>query len=814
MTCIPRFFLRALTALAISVFLWIGAALAQQAATPDYSAWDTLATRAESMIDAGRASDDRLENLRAQVAQWREQFLSAQSANASRIQTLQAQLTALGPEPEDGSETAEISEQRAVLNKQLAEQRAPVLRAEAAYSRADSIIGGIDRIIRERQADALLKFGPSPLNPVHWPEALQNVQTTFVTLWQEIVQNVSTPANRRAAVQNAPSVLLYLVIGVMLIARGQYWAGAGVEKLRAGTRRGTGVFRFLVSLGHILLPYLGVVALLQGLNATGFAVDEWNVLLNKLPLWAAMLFGIRWLADQAFNKDDEVAALPLPAEERPKARRLSNMLAVLYVLESLVATLIELDGYSPATAAVVQFPVLVLSGFLLFRLGRLRNDAAMVGSEAAREEGGGDFRLRFAKLLGRITQIVGIVGPIMAAIGYFKVGEALVYPTIATLALVGLVMVLQRFMNNLHELILGRQPDHAESLLPVLAGFVLSLAALPLLALIWGARTADLTEIWARAQEGISLGDTRISPTSIIVVLLVFAAGYMFTRLMQGALRTSVLPKTKMDQGAQNAIVSGVGYVGIFLAVIIAVTAGGLDLSSLAIVAGALSVGIGFGLQNIVSNFVSGIILLIERPIGEGDWIEVNGTHGIVKDISVRSTRLETFDRYDMIIPNADLVSGTVSNYTRGNSLGRIIIEVGVAYGTDTRKAERILLNIARQHDLVLMNPAPAVDFMGFGADSLDFRIRAILFDVGQGLDVKTEMRHQIVEEFAREGIEIPFAQRDLWLRNPEVLADAVETRRSASQEQETQASRSRPAPRKSGAVMGDERVSDDGDEG
>lgn len=813
MTSTSRFLMRALTALALSLFLWTTAALAQQAITPDYSAWDTIATRAESMIDAERASDDRLETLRAQVADWREQFLAAQNANASRIQTLEAQLNALGPEPEDGTETAEISEQRALLNQQLAQQRAPVLRAEAAYSRADAIIGGIDRIIRERQADELLEFGPSPLNPVHWPGALQNVQTTFVTLWQEIVQNVSTPANRRAALQNAPSVLLYMVIGIMLIARGQYWARAGVDKLRAGTRRGTGVFRFLVSLGHILLPYLGVVALLQGVAATGFAIDEWNVLLNKLPLWAAMLFGIRWLADQAFNKDDEVAAVPLPAEERPKARRLSNLLAVLYVLESLVATLIELDGYSPETTAVVQFPVLVLAGFLLFRLGRLRNDAAMVGSEAARDEGAGDFRLRFAKLLGRITQIVGVVGPIMAAIGYFKVGEALVYPTIATLALVGLVIVLQRFINNLYELILGRQPDHSESLLPVLAGFVLSLAALPLLALIWGARVADLTEIWARAQEGISLGDTRISPTSIIVVVLVFAAGYMLTRLMQGALRSSVLPKTKMDQGAQNAIVSGVGYVGVFLAVIIAVTAGGLDLSSLAIVAGALSVGIGFGLQNIVSNFVSGIILLIERPIGEGDWIEVNGTHGIVKDISVRSTRLETFDRYDMIIPNADLVSGTVSNYTRGNSLGRIIIDVGVAYGTDTRKAERILLNVARQHDMVLMNPAPAVDFMGFGADSLDFRIRAILFDVGQGLAVKTEMRHQIVEEFAREGIEIPFAQRDLWLRNPEVLADAVESRWTASQDRDAQSGQHRSSERKSNAVMGDERVDDDGED-
>lgn len=804
--------LRPAAAFLVILFLWVSTVVAQQATTPDYSSWETIATRAESMVDAERASDERLETLRAQVADWREQFQAAQGVNTSRIQTLEAQIKALGPEPEDGTETAEIKDQRKLLSSQLADQRAPVLRAEAAYSRANAIVGEIDRIIRERQADALLEFGPSPLNPVHWPGALQNLQNSFVSLWQEIVANVGSRAARSAALQNAPAVLLYLIIGIMLIARGSIWARMGVEKLRSGTRRGTGVFRFLVSLGQILLPYLGIVALLQALNATGFAVDEWNVLLGKLPFWAALMFGIRWLADQAFNNNDEVAALPLPADERPKARRLANALSFLYVLEDFVATLIAFDGYPTETATVVQFPVLLLSGLLLVRLGRVRNDAPIVGSDAALEEASGDFRLRFAKLLGRIIQVVGVIGPIMAAVGYFKVGEALVYPAVATLALVGLVMVLQRFINNLYEMVTGRHPDMTNSLLPVLAGFILSLGALPLLALIWGARVADMTEIWTRAQEGIALGDTRISPSSIIVVIIVFAMGYMLTRLMQGALRTAVLPKTEMDQGAQNAIVSGVGYVGVFLAVVVSVTAGGLDLSSLAIVAGALSVGIGFGLQNIVSNFVSGIILLIERPIGEGDWIEVGGTHGIVKDISVRSTRIETFDRFDVIIPNADLVSGTVSNYTRGNSLGRIIIEVGVAYGSDTRKVERILLNIAREHDMVLMNPAPAVDFMSFGADSLDFRIRAILRDIGHGIAVKTEMRHQIVERFTEEGIEIPFAQRDLWLRNPDVLADAVETKWTAASAEREKA-HSSSSPRESTAKMGDERVGDE-DEG
>lgn len=772
---------RAILGAIFALFLACAAIAQQQNDAPDYDAWNRQATQVEQIVQSGDASDAQLQQIRGDIVTWRNRFEAAQTTNAPRIQALNDQITALGDPPAEGqTEATDIADRRKALNDELSQLQAPGQRATEAYSRADSVVKEIDSQLRERKTNAILHLAPSPLLPSSWMAALQDGQATLAGISGDFSE--ATRAGRGATLRdNAPEILLYLAAALFLMTRGRIWVAGLPGRLSArATDHSRKVVAFLVSLAQIIIPIIGIQLLILAMDRAGVAGEWTRPLMLGLPMAGLIAFGGRWLAQQVFPADDQAEPpfiIPNPQRKRARADTilLATLLAVHYLLARALLPQSGFFGHTPGEAVPLQFsdasagvwhlPLLLLAAFAFYHLCNiLRQVGKFAGGETT------SYRLRMMGFVANLGRLISILAPVTAAIGYTSASNAQLWSSILTIALLCFVFVLQDFIADVYQMARRGAAGARDELVPVLVGFLLIVAALPLFALIWGARVADLIEWWAQIEQGVSVGGISLSPGAIVTFLVVFTLGYALTRFVQGALRTTILPKTRLDAGAQNAAVSGLGYVGLFLAGMVAVSSAGINLSSLAIVAGALSVGIGFGMQNIVSNFVSGIILLIERPITVGDWIDVGGSQGYVRDISVRSTRIQTFDRTDVIVPNSDLISQPVTNWTRGNLSGRIIVRIGVAYGTDTRQVEALLREIAEDQPTVLINPAPVVLFVDFGADSLNFEIRAVLSDINGGATVSSNIRHEIARRFAEEGIEIPFAQRDIWLRNPESL--------------------------------------------
>jgi small-conductance mechanosensitive channel len=768
--------------------------LAQQGPSPDYDEWEQVAERVEALSVNPQATDAELSKSRATVSEWREKLLPAQNANAERIATVSNQIEALGAAPAEGeTEDADIASRREDLNKQLSEAQAPRLAATEAASRASSIIAQIDEVVRRRQALALAEQTESPLLPASWSAALVDGYQLLESVGGEVSLQGTSSETWEQVRPKLPLAGAYLVAALLLLTVGRMWISSLPSRLSArATTYSRAVLAFVVSLGQIAIPMAGVYLAISAIRATDLAGPWTTPFLNALPVAAIILFGGIWLARAIFPRE-AIAYNTLHMQEsaRVSAAHMVNVLAcIMPVHHILTRAVLPLSGlyeqgeaqvgrvpmvFSDAAAGVWHTVMLVLAGLAMFRLGNIlrRLTRNSVAQDLA-------YRHWIVAWAGELTRFVPIIALFAAALGYINFANVLIWPWLLSLALIGTLILLQDFIADVFNMLQRGAEGARDGLAPLLIGFALVVLSVPLFLYIWGASLEELAEYWISFRSGVSLGGIRLSPGAIITFLIVFSIGYGLTRTVQGAFRTSILPKTKLDPGGQNALVSGLGYVGIVLAAVMAITSAGIDLSSLAIVAGALSVGIGFGLQNIVSNFVSGIILLIERPVSVGDWISAGGQQGIVKRISVRSTQVETFDKTEVIVPNSDLISQPVTNWTRHNKVGRIIIPVGVAYGSDTRKVERVLREIIEDQAMVAIDPPPSVLFRGLGADSLDFEIRAILADVGAGLGVTSDVLHEVVRRFADEKIEVPFAQRDIWLRNPEALTGTPKPEREA----------------------------------
>ncbi len=357
-------------------------------------------------------------------------------------------------------------------------------------------------------------------------------------------------------------------------------------------------------------------------------------------------------------------------------------------------------------------------------------------------------------------------------------GRGAQYVTLLTLGLIRVYLGM-KIVNGIRKVVLSEkvkkdQVKHGKKKVfkypmwvTLLVALVYFLLAFAYLSLVSGVAADVYQQVSFFYKEGFTVGSIHVVPSSLLAGVIALMLLMNLMSVVKEGIASKWFKKSKIDRHARDEAATLVWYVGVTLSVLIGLSIAGLEMSKLAIIAGALSVGIGFGLQNIVSNFISGLIMMFEKPVKPGDWIEVGGSVGFVEKVKIRATLVKTFDNADTLVPNSEFLSNHVTNWTLGSPVGRVIVPIGVAYGSDTALVKQLLMDAALAHDQVLNNEKdqPKVLFLAFGASSLDFELRVMVKDITKCMAVKSDLHFAIDQAFRDAHIEIPFPQQDIHIK-------------------------------------------------
>lgn len=718
---------------------------------------------AEKELTQADVKDARLLYLRDQLSRLRAQARAAENEAVGKVRAIEDDLAALGPPPGAGvhPEAPNVAAKRKELNKELAGAEGVVKEAELVLSRSERLAGAIKTLRRTHFTERVLSRGISPLSPGVWDKLVPEWETAWDSAKTGSPWSDHPDLGRNLLLGLALALTLVYPLRHWLIRRYGYVAVEGLPShwQRLRTAAFTGMTR-------ALLPSLAMAAVFFSLwydeipSAPLLEVGQ-TALLALTVLFFVTGFVRAALAP--YEPDWRLVAIPDYAARA--VSRTVNALAVLFALDRVLNEA-ALQYDASVEWMTVQNSVFGLLASLAL-LNLLRRKVWATEREAYWR------RLRYV-LAVLVTAI-----PLTAVFGYAVLSRLLATQLLWTTGLcAGWALLYKITRESLDHALNPEYPlglhirnslalgeDGAEILkfwLNLLAGLLILLIGIASLLWLWGVAGKDG---WAWLENllfGLKLGAIKISLADVFSSLLLFTGLLLATRLLQRALDRHIFPRTRLDLGLRHSIRSGAGYLGFLLAATAAIVPLGIDLSNLAIIAGALSVGIGFGLQTVVSNFISGLILLVERPIKAGDWVVIGEHQGYVKRISVRATEIGTFDRASVFIPNSSLIAGVVMNRTYADKVGRVVLPIGVSYDAEPRRVREILLEIALAHPEIRHTPPPNVLFRNFGDSALHFELTAFVHDVDKVLSVTSDLCFEIFDAFMREDIHIARQQREL----------------------------------------------------
>ena len=716
-----------------------------RAENPSLSALDRLAKAWQSVNDKVIATQNRLDDRMNEVEKAIGQILKERNLwSNTRINLLQQGVS--------GEALNQISEVDAMIAEALDAanaQQAAVIRLQSDVASLGLLIqGDLDKITERRNALVAQVFNPdsAPIwTSLFWkelaPEDLQDVVSAYLSdetnSWSAFFQ-----INRDRVIIYA-ILTVALIVGVIAVRRridSRVLEGEEFSAVRAMLVRP-------ISLG-LLLSFSGALVIFAG------SLRNLEYVLGGITVIPAVLI-LRRILDPAIYP-------------------ILSMTVVIYLLANLQSSFATLPTIA-RLIAVVEMGSLIFFCWFWMRPSRL----AKIPPE--------DFRNRAFRIVGFglkvifVTSLASLLANVAGysflaqltstAIGVSIYGAVILYSAVVVLdGFVAYLMHVRplnrvRIVRNNAPLIRKRLYLFFE----IVAWWYFLRGILNRLE-VWD----DIREFWHTLLEtSLPLPEIEITLGNILASVLVFLGAVLLSRFIQFVLKEDVYPRVGVHPGRAISISTLTRYAMLIIGFVLATAALGFDANRFTLLAGAFGVGIGFGLQTIVNNFISGIILLTEQPVQVGDAIAMGDIVGEIQRIGIRSSTVRTWQGAEVIIPNADLISEQVTNWTRSDRRRRIEIDVGVAYGTDPHRVLEILLDIMGEVEGILEDPSPNIIFVGFGESSLDFQARAWTDEFDQFTRVKSRLGIRIIDALQEAGVEIPFPQRDLHLRSSDLPSEA-----------------------------------------
>lgn len=717
---------------------------------------------------------------RLDLQESRVELLALQREARTSKSQLETDLSMLGAAPDGAEEPAAITDLRQSYATRISELDRVSVLSNALLQQIDGLLEASAEQLTDAFLSSVLERAPPPYLPSELAAAGSEFNQTIAEgrAWLSGPEDGERTSLSIIWLLLASGVIVFLInIPIKDRVANHLWRQLPKREI---TPAGPPAIALTRTSTRIILAAISIFIAHRVILETGFLSESDRATLDQVAQAIFVLLCANAISRGLFAPDnDHWRTFKTSNEKAAGAHAAALSVAGLFAIDQIAVALINRDEFGALLRLETLFAAIifgVVMSVLYFRLHR--KNVAATETASLETVGPSTQKSSVGKTIAQLLLLLPAITMVAASFLGYAALSRWIFEKAAYFALfLGYAFLIRKFLRSWTLLAVERVafgktrneiPDED------IIGFwtrmsvdiLVAIAALPVILAILGMEWTEIQTLALNFMSGFSIGAITVSPSNLIYGLLLVIAILVITRLAQRVLENRILPMTRLNPGIRHSLKTLVGYVGLLFAFFTGVSALGFNLSNLAIIAGALSVGIGFGLQSIVNNFVSGLILLFERPIKIDDWVITASGEGRVKKINVRSTEIETFDRCSIIVPNSELISSSVQNWTYKDDTARVIVPVGVSYSSDPEAVREVLLQCAQDHPQILRDPEPFVYFADFADSSLNLELRAFIRDANESLLVRNDLRFKIFSALKKAGIEIPFPQRDIHIRS------------------------------------------------